>query len=108
MGRGMRRTGTARDAAEVLGISLSTFHRSRATATLVVDHLSGTVRELSAPEQSDHPWQRRQHLVAPALFGQRLPGQSWMFDLRRLRRQLAEGPPGAEWGPGTLDDTQSH
>ncbi len=91
--------GTARNAAEVLGVSLSTFHRSRAAATLVVDYTrGGEIRELTAAERRNRSWQKRQHLVAPALCGQQFPGRPWIFDLHCLRRQLGEEPPGAKWG----------
>ena len=88
--------GTAKDAALVLGVSLSTFHRSRAAANLVVDYTrGGEIRELTAAEQADRGWQKRNHLVAPALYGQQLPGRPWIFDLRRLAKQFEHGPPGA-------------
>ncbi len=82
------RGATAREAAQVLGVSLSTLHRSRAAATLVVDYTrGGKIRALTAAERRDRSWQKRQHLVAPSLHGQQLPGRPWLFDLGRLARQ---------------------
>lgn len=103
-----KRLGTAKEAADVLGVSPSTLHRSREAATLVVDHQSRAVRELTPEERADRIWQRRQHLVAPSLFGQQLPGRPWVFDLARLRRQMHQGPPGAEWtDPADIQHTSS-
>lgn len=97
------RIGTARDAARILGVSLATLHRSRAAGALVLDHAQGgKPRPLSSQERADRRWQRTQHLIAPALFGQQLPGRPWTFHLDRLERQLDQGPPGAPWDPGDL------
>ena len=86
-------------AASVLGVSVQTVHRCRAAATLVVDHAAGgPVRVLTPTERRNRAWQKRQHLIAPSLFGQQLPGRPWEFDLERLERQVRLGPPASEWG----------
>lgn len=97
--KGLGRRGTAAAAASVLGVSVQTLHRSRAAAMLVIDHVrGGGVRELTPSERQDRSWQKRQHLVAPSLFGQQLPGRPWEFDLQRLRQQVDAGPPAVGWG----------
>ncbi len=91
--------GTAQAAAHALGVSIATLHRMRAAATLVIEHKGGrVVRELTPGECVDRRWQKRQHLVAPPLFAQQLPGRPWLYDIERLRRQATDGPPAAEWG----------
>ncbi len=101
--------GTAQEAAAALGVSIATLHRMRAAATLVIDHRIGRVlRELTPDERVDRRWQKRQHLVAPALFAQQLPGRPWLYDLERLRQQATDGPPEAEWGDAREREAAVH
>lgn len=110
------RVGSARQAAEVLGRSTSQFNTLRERSTLEYDPLTGISRplldegarrELYAQEVGDpsavrgrrdvvlEHYLRTRYLVCPALFGWKLPGGTWTFNLTALERLLREGPPGA-------------
>lgn len=95
--------GTAKEAAELLDLSLSQFNEQRLAATYEYDPASGEASPL--PERGELPegqtlreYMRDRHLVAPTLAGQRRPGGSWEFNLTRLQKLREEGWPGVSYG----------
>lgn len=94
--------GTAREAAELLGISLSQFNEQRLAATYEYDPAMNTLRAL--PDQEALPegvslrqYMKGRHLTAPTLAGQRRAEGSWEFNLTRLQQYRQRGWPGAEY-----------
>lgn len=94
--------GTAQEAADLLGLSLSQFNEQRLAATYEYDPATGEVSPL--PERSELPegqtlreYMRGRHLTAPTLAGQRRAGGSWEFNIDRLRRYRKNGWPGGRF-----------
>lgn len=94
--------GSAEDAAEVMGLSVSQFNEQRLAATYEYDPVSETIAPL--PDLDDLPegtslrqYMRGRHLCAPTLAGQRWPGGKWEYNLTRLQMLRDEGWPGARY-----------
>jgi len=94
--------GTAREAAELLGLSLSQFNARRRAVTREYDPATGETFAL--PSKDDLPedtslreYLRDRHLVAPTLAGNRMPRGSWEFNLTVLQEYREQGWPGARF-----------
>lgn len=94
--------GTATEAAELLGLSLSQFNEQRLAATYEYDPAERSLRRL--PDQEELPegvslrqYMKGLHLTAPTLAGQRRAEGSWEFNLTRLQQYRERGWPGAEY-----------
>lgn len=94
--------GTAREAAELLGLSLSRFNEQRLAATYEYDPRAQQL--LPLPPREDLPegqtlreYMEGRHLAAPTLAGQRRAEGSWKFNLTRLQQYRQRGWPGAEY-----------
>lgn len=91
---------TAREAAELLGLSLSQFNEQRLAATYKYDLRTQQLLRLPPRDELPEGQTLREliegrHLAAPTLTGQRRPWGSWRFNLTRLQELREEEWPGA-------------
>lgn len=101
----MAEIGNAKEAADVLGVSLSQFNHMRLLDTYTWEP-QGRSRTKIDPTRDDlREFLQGKHLVAPAYAGRRPAGGSWTFNLTRLRKYQEHGWPGAEYP--TCDDQSS-
>lgn len=97
--------GGARDAARILGMTISSFNRVRLRVTYVYDPVSGEVSSLDLSRNDLRTFTEAKHLVAPTLAGTKLPGRPWTFRLDLLRQYQELGWPGAEFPAPTLPES---
>lgn len=101
----MSKIGTAEEAADVLGISLSQFNHMRLLDTYVWNAQTESLQQVDPDRDDLRAYLKDKHLVAPAFAGRRPAGGSWRFNLTRLREYEERGWPGAEY-PAFLEQDQ--
>jgi hypothetical protein len=89
--------GGAREAARILGMTVSSFNRLRLRVTQIYDPVLGSVSPIDNGVEDLRGYTQEHHLVAPTLAGLKLPGRPWTFRLDLLRRYRDRGWPGAEF-----------
>lgn len=90
-------TATAKEAAEVLGLSLSQFNERRRHDTWIYNVQDQTLGERVDPGLSRYRQKVKSlHLVTPTLAGRKPAGGRWEYNLEKLRRLRDQPWPGSE------------
>lgn len=93
----MPEIGTAKEAADLLDVSLSQFNRMRLLDTYIWEPQTGARQRVDPGRDDLRDHLADKHLVAPAYAGRRLAGGSWRFNLTKLKKYQEQGWPGAEY-----------